>query len=353
MKNKFVLKFTIALIVFMILWAALNIVVDPFYHYHAPADKSNEYMYNAVYQTTGAAANFQYDMAIVGTSLCENFRASWFDEAGYNCEKLTYPSATLRDYGVILSSVFESDNDVRMIVTDISDIQLNAEVGSRRTTEADYLNNDSLLDDYNYIWNLDVTKQSLYRIYERVTGSVPNHDENYTWENPEFFSEEACKRDTCDNRAAILDETARGVFTPFDGNTVSPFKDNLAEITSIIEAHPETQFNIFIPPFSILYWELQELQGRTDWILAVYRDTVTVLSSYDNVTVYSFIDEEEVITNLDLYRDSGHYNPDINHYICDAILSGRNIVDESNIDEHLDNMRRIASEYDYDSVWNH
>ncbi len=68
-------------------------------------------MENAVYATPGAAKHFDYDAVIVGSSMTENFRHSWFENDGYNLLKLSYSGAQTADYETILNMVYDSGND--------------------------------------------------------------------------------------------------------------------------------------------------------------------------------------------------------------------------------------------------
>lgn len=349
--SKFIVEVIVTTLITLLAVGIFNAVLDPFYHYHGPLINEEPYMYTAIYQTCGAAKNFKYDVAIVGTSMTENFRSSWFEEQNLHCEKFSYPSATLKDCAMILDSVFESNNEVKYVLMDLSDSKLNEEVGSILTDEAYYLNDKDWLDDYNYLLNMDVTRQSLFRLEEALTHTSTNHDDDYTWEDPSYFSAGACMADTYYSRCDILYQKENNCFTPFDTTTISPYEYNLGEITPYIEAHPETTFYFYLPPFSVLYWELQNMEGRMDWILEVYEGTVSVLSAYDNVEVLSFVADEWIIEDLNLYRDSGHYSPAINRYIYDSVMDGSHRVNKDTFHEEALFLKELIGEYDFETLW--
>ena len=64
----------------MIIFAAWIVLIDPSHHYHAPWFGMPTILEDVVYQTPGNAENLEYSSAIVGTSMTENFRVSWFEE---------------------------------------------------------------------------------------------------------------------------------------------------------------------------------------------------------------------------------------------------------------------------------
>ncbi len=158
-------------------------------------------------------------------------------------------------------------------------------------------------------------------------------------------------RDARDARNMIISATAEGNYEFFDESIVSNNKENLKEITDIIEQHPETQFNIYIPPFSILYWELEKLEGRMNWILNEYADSIQILSAYPNVTIYSFVDEKWIIEDLDLYRDTGHYAPSINNYIVSSIMEGNKKTDYHTFKMDSEKFVEFLDKYDFEALW--
>ena len=73
---------TVALTVVLLLALAVpTIVIDPFFHFHAPLEGLSYplRLVNERYQNDGIVRNFECDAIISGTSLCENFKTSEFD----------------------------------------------------------------------------------------------------------------------------------------------------------------------------------------------------------------------------------------------------------------------------------
>jgi len=193
--KKFFTQFFVTLTVLLGGIMLFNYCVDPFYHYREPKAPLGVYMYMPVYQTAGAAEHFTYDSAIVGTSMTENFRTSWFEEMGLHTVKLSYSGARSSDIKRILNHVFDSRNDVQLIVMDINDYQLTKEPEEAYTEPPAYLEGDEWWEDAEYLINNDVFWMSVGRCLEAVTGNWPDIDEAYTWEDPALFSEERGKED--------------------------------------------------------------------------------------------------------------------------------------------------------------
>lgn len=86
-----------------------------------------------------------------------------------------------------------------------------------------------------------------------------------------------------------------------------------------IEAHPDTEFLFFFPPYSLVRWYEYYQQGIMGEFLGQKEAVVKALLPYENVRIYDFQAKLGWITDLDNYIDSGHYGPWINDAIAELI----------------------------------
>lgn len=350
--KKLFAQFFITVFTLLILIGGFVFIIDPFYHYHAPMAGTAAYMNHQVYQTPGAASHFKYDSAIVGTSMTENFRSSWFEEMNLHTIKLSYSGAHSLDIKAVLDKVYESGNEIKYIFMDVNDYQLSTEPSQRYTNPPEYLYNNVWWQDAEYLWNNDVFWMSAGRVAENITDHQPDLDDAYTWEDPALFGAERVKEDCRTYIDELTQKRQNGSLEPYDIDELFEWcNGNLDNIIPVIDSHPETEFIIFYPPYSILYWEEQLLSGQLDGTLQIYQHSIEELMQHDNVRVFYFQDEEEIITNLDNYRDVCHHTPQINMYIFYCISNGERVITPENIEEHFTNMYTIASEYPYDEIW--
>lgn len=346
--KRFFIEFFAVVFFLLILIGGFDLAIDPLYHYHAPAVGTAPHLFNQVYQMPGVASHFQYDSAIVGTSMTENFRVSWFEEVGLHAVKLSYSGARSLDIRSILDKVYASGNEVKYILMDINDYQLTSDASQRYVEQPAYLYRNVWWDDTEYLWNNDVFWMSVGRVLEKLTNSQPELDDAYTWEEPELFSAEIVKEGCREYVESLREKQQEG----YDWQEeCANCGDNLDNIIPVIEAHPETEFIIFYPPYSILYWEEQVLNGRAEGILAIYEFSMNRLLKYENVRIFAFQDEEAIITDLDNYRDVCHHTPQVNRYIFDSVMSGNKEITVENIDAYFENMKRLVSEYSYEVNW--
>lgn len=338
-------------------------VVDPFYHYHEPWFHIPIVLENAVYQTAGASRNLQYDSAIIGTSMTENIHASWLDEQlGWHTMKLSYSGARSNDLQAILGQVEQKEGELHHIIMDINDYQLTCESWTSYAQRPEYLYDQYLYNDYEYLFNHDTFVLSIRRCVDGLIGLEDNIDSAYTWEEEELFSKEITLNTCRDLREQLLDERIQkvGADNVYQvSGTVSEdihgklvvCEDNLNNVLPFIEAHPDTEIYIFVPPYSMLYWEQKVLGEELEDILAIYAHAFTTLLQYDNVRIFYFQNEQEIITNIDNYRDTAHHKPEYNQYIVNCIIEGRNELTLENYVEKLTEMYNFAKDFQYEILW--
>lgn len=345
---------TAALLIGFIVWT------DPCYHYHAPCFDMPVILDNAVYQTAGAAKNLEYDSAIVGTSMTENMHTSWFDEElGWNTMKLSYSGARTNDLQAIFEQMDQKEGELKHVVMDINAYQLTSPAWTSYVERPEYLYDDKWFNDYKYVYNHDILVLGAARLAAWITGVEDNIDTAYTWEDPQLFGKEQALKASEDTRLQLIgsrtvDEdlyAVAGTTSDLLAERLQTCQDNLDNILPFIEEHPETEFWIMIPPYSMLYWEQEVLKGSLEDMIAVYAYAIKSLLSYENVRIYYFQDEQDIITNLDNYRDSAHHSPEYNRYMFDCMKEDKNLLTEQNYRQELENMYNFAKDYPYEELW--
>ena len=330
--------------------AFIVFMADPFYHYHGPWFNLPVTLYNEIYQTAGVARHFEYDSVIIGSSMTENFRVSWFDEDfGWDTVKLCYEGARTDDLKAILEQVFEGERQVGHVVLAIDDYQMVSDSTAAATERPEYLYNENPFDDVNYLFNRDALKGALKGIWDGVRGKETEIDDAYNFSEKYEFSKEQALRDARPFRENIManpptEETPENAYLQMCQN-------NLANLLPFVEEHPETEFIVFFSPYSILNWEKKLLAGTLKAQLNADAYVIRTFLSYDNVRVFYFQDEYDMITDLEQYMDTSHYKEEYNHYIEQCMKNGKNELTEENYRERIEKMYEIVSGYDYESVW--
>ena len=127
--------------------------------------------------------------------------------------------------------------------------------------------------------------------------------------------------------------------------------DNLEiNLRPVIEEHEDTQFTVFFPPPSVLFWYDYLQSGQLPVIEEEFRVCSEWLLQFDNVRVFYFANMEDVITDLDLYADVSHHNQDINRYMTECFTSGEHELTNENLESELQKFREIIENYDYEGL---
>ncbi len=326
----------------LVLVALAVFLVDPFYHYHGAWFGMPVVLENAVYQTPGAARNLEYDSVIVGTSMTENFHTSWFDEAmGWKTLKLSYSGASTDDLKAILDQVYSDEESPQNIVMDLNAYQLMVDPASVYAPRPEYLYDEKIVTDVSYLYNQDVLLASVNRVLDGLHGKESNLDEAYTWEDEIHFGKTHVWEAEWQTRYGM-------VYEPVNLKVCDQNMDN---ILPFIEAHPETTFYIFYPPYSMMYWEREMIRGSWEEILVLYKYSIERFLEYENVELYYFQDEKEIISDLDNYRDATHHRPEYNKYICECIAAKRNLLTKENYEARIQDMYEYVQKFDYEVLW--
>lgn len=94
----------------------------------------------------------------------------------------------------------------------------------------------------------------------------------------------------------------------------------------------------------MLFWDNLYRTGDLEAYLYHMEQAVASLLPYDNVEIYYFQDEREIVTNLDNYMDTLHFSPEINQYMAEAIIRGNNRLTENNYRQKFSLMKDFAYE---------
>lgn len=347
MDSKKYVKNTIAYtIAFLMLIAIVMIVIDPFSHFHMPLFGMAPVATDERTALIGIAKNDEYEVALVGSSMSENFVDSWFEDGffGKSAVKFCLQGAHFDDYEIILDEVI-THPELKTVVFGLDNYILTDNPEEQEVTIPEYLANNDITDDSHYIWNKAAFTEY---VPEFIIGNILEHrsdDNAYVWENLFPYG-----------KPAVLASYSQ--FRPEgrkDPVPIDEYFDNadlfLDKFCKYIEARPDVKFYVYIPPYSILFWDYSLLNGRLEAEICLEERVYSRLLDYENVEIYYFQDDTDIITDLNNYRDYSHYKQAINYYMYSRMKKGEERITKDNYYDALLNMFEYASTYDYDSIF--
>lgn len=346
MYKKFILKVIVLTIVVFSIIAMWTILVDPFYQYHKPLFGLKPVYNDARYQNPGIAKNIDYDSMLLGSSMTENFRVSQLDqEFGTKTIKLSVPAARTGDYNHVLNKGLDSHN-VKTVFLGLDIDSMTAGYDTYFFPLPEYLYDDNKLNDVNYVLNKNVIIESIKWINMNVKGSVPDEDYAHYWSNQYTFSKDAAL-------SQVYWELTNKLNEKDDPSYLMNAKENLEKnIIPHIVNHPDTEFYIFFPPYSVLWWDIHISQGTLNNTFDVVEYASRELLKYDNVRLFSFQSVEEVVTNFNNYKDYNHYSAEINEEMIKWMKNDQFRVTNENVDEQINKLKDLVLNYDFEALLN-
>ncbi len=194
--------------------------------------------------------------------------------------------------------------------------------------------------------NKDVLFQDVRRVLEEnKKGTVKPIGETYSWygEYKNSFSKENVLQliDIPDSfleveqqKAVILEETIRSV----------------KKIKGFVEKYPETTFRFFYSPYSIAYWYDSYARGTFLQDMENLEYSMKELLKCENLQLY-FPSDYEMITDLESYKDLGHYDMDIQYQIFEEMKNEENMLTSDNYQEYMNEFRDMVMECDFEKIF--
>lgn len=344
-EKKWSLLLMATLTVSLMAFAGIIYVLDPVLNYGTESPLTPYYAYSTLYTNPGIARHYTYDAVLVGTSMTQNTDVDVCDELlGCDMVRLPYSGGTSFDMKTILELCFESGNNIRTVYWELDQFQLQANPTEHRYPVPEYLYNSDQSDDLSYLLNLDIFYHyGLNNILGSLMGQQSTAERRgITLEGD--FSREA-------TLAAYHRPYPSDAQLVFEGDMQTMVEGNVANITELIESNPETEFVFFMPPFSILYWDKELRSGTFDASMDATEYAMKQLLSYENVRLYYYQAELDVILDLDNYKDYSHYGHWINDTVTAWIAEDRGRITKDNCAAVMDEMRSFVKGFDFDSIF--
>ena len=316
--------------------AALTYAVDPFEQYRESAilplyDQES-------YNNPGIAKNYDYDAVILGTSMVEMSHPSVIDEAfGVSSVKLPMRGSHTAQMGWQLAHVLKT-HELKLAILAVDAYSL---MGPPDDMEEiyPYLWNDSLLDDVNYLLSLDVLLVRIPKMLKNLGKPLDTkRDDMYKWTDVIFGAQSVYD--------ALPDVIEHKEMTPADARLERSTENIARHLEPYIAAHPQTQFVIYMPPYSVAYWYLMTCGGLSEQQFRSRARVCELLLAYPNVKIFDFSSRAEWITDLDNYFDYSHHSGDISDAIMRAMAAGENrVTSVEDMEEGSERIRQLVSAF--------
>ena len=347
--QKFVVYMLGIVIVGLLVLGGFTIIIDPFFHYHKPLEQLQYPIEDERYQNDGIVKHFQYDAIITGSSMTDNFKTSEADEIfGANFIKIPYSGAFYKEVNDTLEVAIKSHPDICIVIRGL-DASYMAVDKDRYVydTYPNYLYDDSFANDVNYFWNKNVLFDYSLRVlsYTHLGCKTTSFDEYSNWNSYSVFGKAAM--DSVYHRQDKSEPEQ--LWQSGDRDALE--KNIEQNVIRLIEDNPNITFYLFIPPYSIYNWDLWNQNGTLQYQLEAQKRTIEMLVPYDNIKLFSFFNNFDLICDLSHYKDTVHYSEDVNSQILHWMETGQYQLTEQNYMDYCQEIEDFYTSYDYDSLF--
>lgn len=324
--------------------AALTYIIDPYFHFHKPTENISYRIYDERFVNDGILRNFDYDSIIIGTSMTQNFKTTEFEnQFGGVAVKTPLAGAGFKEISNTLTRAFEYNPNIKQVLWGIDyGYLMQPSDYSPYEDFPEYLYDDKVFNDVNYLLNKDVlVHQTMYSIIATVKREgTTTFDAYASWEKP-AGAEVVLK----DYNISENTEKNPGLTEAERQQVVETVTENIIAVT---QAQPDTMFYLFYTPYSVVYWDREKTNGNMVKQLEADEIATELLVKCENIRLYSFLLDEELVTNLDNYTDIGHYASHVNTYILEQILNEEYLITVDNWEEYIDALKKYYLEFDYE-----
>ena len=298
---------------------------------------------NERYQMAGLIRHQDYSQVVMGTSLVANYRASWFTEGtGEKTLKISFPDGWISEFDTALDLVFRTHPGVKRVYFCL-DPNILIRPEEERTVELPaYFYNRNPFDDVEYFLNADSLALAVRTLLQGEDSKLPL-DEAYVWDKNFVFSVGSAL-------AGYPRPEITGTTLAADAYLAAA-EQNMDVVCAWAERHPDVQFVVWFPPYSVLYWDQMERLGKTEAIFNALEYAMDRMLDHENVCVYSFLNAQGIITDLSQYTDHIHCSGAVTAWETKSMLEGTWQVWNWIVSKHIDELRKFVTSYDYDGIF--
>lgn len=334
--------------ILLILIGSVTAIVDPFFHYHKPLKFLNYVLDNERYQNDGIVKHFDYDAVITGTSMTENFKTSEFDRVfSANSIKVPFSGERYKEIDLNIKRAFAANNNIKYVLRclDYSGLIVEKDVINQGCPR--YLYDKNPFNDIEYLLNKEILLNETIKVLVNTKNAVPSttFDEYANWNFGKEYGRKAVLKTY--NRPELIDGEIK-----LSDEEIEIIQQNLRQnIIETVKENPKTKFLIYFSPYSICWWDSNQRAGKLGYYIEAEKVAIEELLRYDNIYLYSFTNNYDLICNLDYYKDQAHYGEEVNSKILYWIKEQKYRLTNENYKQYLTDISNFYYNYNYDKIF--
>lgn len=311
--------------------AAFVVWVDPFQQYHlASRYPPRFYFLHHRYIDPGLAKNQAYDTVVSGSSIMENTRNDFVGRVcGGSAVNLSMPAMSASEQRLMIETAL-ADRPLKRVIIVLDFNEFAGGVEERQDVAGPlprFLYDRNPFNDLPYLLSWDVIVKS-WRIVRGEASEKFTSDPNAAWfwgDVVRFGRDQVLRGLDIEHLNARYQQpqrTLEDMRASFEHNLLPLFRN-----------HPDTEFDLVWPPYSILAWldfaQRDQVRVSLDFKRYVFEATRALA----NVRITDLQNDAAITHDLGLYHDIYHFAPAINERLVEATCNGRSRVNAGSVDE--------------------
>lgn len=356
--KRWLFTYGVCCLVFIVGVIGIVVYVDPLMHYHEPL--TSKYYYsldNQRSQNDGIIKHFDYNAVITGTSMAENFKKSEVDKIfGVDSIKVPYSGGSYKELNDSLITALKTHPEVTTIFRCLDGDRFFDSKDAMRTDLGEYptyLYNNNPFDDVFYVLNRDIIYTRIWNMLnarrEGADSGITSFDSYSNWMlNWNFGMNEVLKNDRVVGKR--FDEPAEILTLTKDEK--STIAENIeTNVTSLADQYPEVDFYYFFPPYSAAWWGYKYEAGLLQKIIDAEQYIIELILPHKNIHLYSWNDRFDITTDLNHYKDPGHYGEWINSWMLVQMKEEKGLLTYDNYMDYLAREKEFYENYQFNDLF--
>ena len=348
--KRFAFVFAVTTVSLLALIALFIYIVDPFFQYRV---RDKQYILNPIYNNPGLAKNYDYNTAVIGSSMVQNYDLDILKRDGKTKPvKLASGAMTISEM-IFLYSQTHKETETYIVSLDM--VQFNEWMAPFRYPQ--YLFSGKFLDKVRYHFAYEsVVRYGLTDVvlspYIALTDEedlAPKLKKRYSVENIGNFSLDAVYNNA--DRIKRMYRNGQTVSQPQQHEMSERMVGNINSMLDKMEIAKNTDkdYIFVLPPYSALYWHITKEGEYYDHMNYGLRYLCEKTATYPNVHIQFFYTLDQV-TDLQRYSDVTHFDPETSNYILENIRNKEYTITSENIDIWLNELDSIVTQYEKDNA---
>ena len=346
----------------MLAAASLNFAVDPLQVFRPARFFAAMYSPDSRMQNAGLIRSQDFDTVFMGTSLAIHFRQSDIDRLlGVKSLKLAMTGSNSHEQSFVLAAaverrasrvIWEVDDWIFADAPDIDhDVYIPANLYRRNAKGlAGYLFSGAMARESLWMlarWFKPIQMAAARLDTQELVKFSLSRVEDINTVRPDFDVSAAYNAKAALSAFARITNPVRSLYLAEGYNYDAMVKNFERDAFDLIARHPDVQFDIYLPPYSILQWvAMRDASPAT--LKIVYDLTGYIarrLAQLPNASLHDFRAVKEVTHDLNNYADVIHHSPAVDLKLLSWLAAGNYAVDRAAPELSLQRLKAQVTMY--------